>query len=214
MLNIASLQLPHRLALAYAPSTSRARWYAVLAFDHQLAFTMRQTNEPLLKQMRLAWWRDTLAGSTAPHNDPIAAEIALEFGGDLGAFIAAVDGWEELVAPPPLSPEAIERYACGRAAPFVALASSTQVADLEAVRSSAKLWALGDFAARVTDAIERDAALRCARALPSRAPLPRSMRPLAILAALAGRSVKRGGGSLLGDRGAALLAMRVGIVGR
>lgn len=192
----------------------RNRWRVIFGLEYQLANALRQTNEPLLKQMRLAWWRDTLAGSAPPHNDPITAEIALEFGGDAGAFIVAVDGWEELVAPPPLSPEAIERYASGRAAPFVALASSTQVGDLEAVRTSAMLWALGDFAARVTDPTERDAALRCARALPSRAPLPRSMRPLAILAALAGRSVKRGGGSLLGDRGAALLAMRVGIVGR
>jgi hypothetical protein len=44
--------------------------------------------------------------------------------------------------------------------------------------------------------------------------LARTMRPLAVLAALAGRVIERGETSVLGERGAALTAMRVGIFGR
>jgi 15-cis-phytoene synthase len=205
----ASLPLPQRLALTYAPAAARQRWLAILAFDHQLGSALAQAREPLLKQMRLAWWRDTLASPVSA--DPLRSELARHFPGETARLLAAVDGWEELTAPPPLSAAAIERYARGRAEPFVALAGG---GDCEPVRGAAMLWALGDFAAHASDPVERDAALDCARAVPPPGRLARTMRPLAVLAALAGRVIERGETSVLGERGAALTAMRVGIFGR
>jgi phytoene synthase len=76
------------------------------------------------------------------------------------------------------------------------------------------LWALGDLAAHASDPAERSVAVQCAAAVPHSGRLPRTMRPLAVLAALARRVAERGEGGLLGDRAAAMLAMRVGIFGR
>jgi len=205
-----SLPLPQRLALAYAPSRLRDRWRTLLAFDHQLAQTVAQAREPLLKQMRLAWWRDTLASPAS--RDLRRTELVRDFADDLEVLGASVDGWEELTAPPPLSADALVRYASGRAGPFLALAAAGRTSASDGVRAAAMLWALGDFAAHASDPDERRLAAECAGASPGR--LPREMRPLAVLAVLAHRALVRGTGGLMDDRSAALLAMRVGILGR
>ena len=47
----------HRLALAYAPAEARPAWAGLLALDARLAGVVRAAREPVLGQLRLAWWR-------------------------------------------------------------------------------------------------------------------------------------------------------------
>ncbi len=209
-----SLPLPQRVALAYAPARMRPAWLSVIQFDLTLANVVAQAREPMLRQLRLAWWRDALS-SNEEHRDPTLVELAAHFPNALEQFRVAVDGWEELAAPEQISESALTRYARGRAGPFVALAELMGIHDLDAVRRAGAIWALGDFAAHASDLQERITARRCAEDLCQAAiRLPRTMRPLAVLSALSRRAMVSGDRGLLADRSAALLAMRVGILGR
>ena len=66
----------------------------------------------------------------------------------------------------------------------------------------------------LSDPAERATVIEAAADLPRCPALPRALRPLAVLAGLAHRSLARGGTALLGGPGAMLYAMRVGITGR
>ena len=47
-----------RLAIAWSTAEARDRLTSMLAFDGRLARIVTRTREPMLGQMRLAWWRD------------------------------------------------------------------------------------------------------------------------------------------------------------
>jgi phytoene synthase len=205
------LPAPQRLALAYAPAAARPPTLALLALDARLGAILRRKGEPLLKQVRLAWWRDRLA--SAPDGWP-AGEALLELLHEWrapSALSALVDGWEALLGDP-LDATAIGEFARGRAEGFAGLAGELG-ADPAPAAACARLWALGDLAANLSQSAERAAVIGSAAALP-RPPLPRRLRPLAVLAGLAERSLHRGGGPLIDGPRAILLAARLGITGR
>ncbi|HEY7807042.1 MAG TPA: hypothetical protein VIC34_07570 [Croceibacterium sp.] len=201
-----------RLALAYAPKATRNATLGVLALDTRLGAILRRRGEPALAQMRLAWWRDMLGKDKAewPGSDPVLG--LLREWRDPAALIPLANGWESLLAQS-LDAAAIDEFARGRAAAFGQLAVELGVPSAPA-ETCASWWSLGDLAANLRDGNERAAVLDAAAALPPRPTLPRALRPLAVLAALARRSLARGGTPLLEGFGAALLAMRVGIAGR
>ena len=202
---------PQRLALAYATPPTRALTAALLALDGRLAAIVRRRGEPMLAQMRLAWWRETLEAPCEgwPVGEPILA--ALTRWKTPGALAALAEGWEHLLADN-LDAPAITGFATGREIAMAALAAETEVEPGSAARA-ARSWALGDLAANLTDPAEKS--LVVALADTSTPPLlPRPMRPLAVLAALGRRSLLRGGRPLLEGRGAAATALRVGLLGR
>jgi len=201
-----------RLALAYAPKAARDATLGLLALDSRLGAVLRRRGEPALAQMRLAWWRDLLGKDEAewPGGDPVLALLG-EWR-DPAALIPLVDGWEALLAQS-LDAAAIDEFVRGRAAAFGQLAVELGVPSPPA-EACASWWTLADLAANLGDGDECAAVLEAAAALPSCPSLPRALRPLAVLAALAQRSLARGGGPMLEGFGAALLAMRVGIAGR
>ena len=49
------------LALAYTPRDRREAMRVAFELDRRLARIVAATTEPMLGQMRLAWWRDILA---------------------------------------------------------------------------------------------------------------------------------------------------------
>ncbi len=212
------LALPQRLALSYARATERGAWLALFAFDCRLAQFVSKMNEPLLAQMRLAWWRDALRKplSERPQGDPVLAALGREFEGDETALIALVDGWEALLADPPLARHAAIEFALGRTAPVIALAGpDSSPATIDSMYRVTRRWSLVDLGLGCTDARDRELCFDLARKEGLDAiRLPRSMRPLQVLDTLAMRSLGKRLRSLLGDRGAALLAMRVGMFGR
>ena len=84
-----------RLALAYAPSGMRTVWAGFLAFDHRLADAAREGRDPIMIQLRLAWWRDRMAEPVAtwPMGEPLLAVLA-SWDAEREALGAMVDGWE------------------------------------------------------------------------------------------------------------------------
>lgn len=204
------LPVEQRLALAYAPLASRTLFAGIFALDTRLAGIVRAAREPMLAQLRLAWWRDRLGGGRAVSADPVLIALA-----DLVArgpeLVALADGWEALLAEQ-LTTDHAQAYAEGRAAAMGALASLLD-APVEPARRAGFNWALADLAGHVSRPEERSCVLAlCAAQDWSRAALPRALRPLAVLHGLARRG--QGAGGLVDGPLALASAIRLGLIGR
>lgn len=204
-----------RLALAYAPAASRPGLLALLALDARLAGIVRHSREPMLAQLRLAWWREQLATmgdkGESGGGDPLLASIRV-WPGSRAPLVGLVDGWEAMVGEAPLPASAFAPLAEARASAFAALAASEQEA--ASAMAMARAWALADIADRLSDPREREAALALVQAQDWRARrLGRGLRSLCVLHALAARAVSRKAGARAGFVDL-LVAMRVGLFGR
>lgn len=211
-----SLPPERRIALAVTPAPLRPVLEALLLLDARLGEALARAREPLLAQVRLAWWRERLAEGPAawPLGNPVLTHLAACWLGPTEALVALVDGWEELLGEAPLDQHAIARFAAGRGAAIAAFADIVGEAGFrDRAAKAGQRWALADFASRASDARERTAAFALARALPPCGPLARALRGVALLDGLAARAVARGE-PLLAGRAAALAALRLGLFGR
>lgn len=170
---------PHwRLALAYAPAATRDRWLTLLALDVRLGSIVRGAREPMLAQMKLAWWRDRLAQQAAewPKGEPLLAALACWQDGH-GVLAGLVDGWEALLGEAPLGEAALLALAEGRVAAVAALGGDAVMA---------RGWALADVAAHLGHPDERAVLERLIAEHDWRGRrVPRAQRPLAILHGIA-----------------------------
>ncbi|HZQ02254.1 MAG TPA: squalene/phytoene synthase family protein [Reyranella sp.] len=94
------------LGTLFAPEPARRDLLALLAFDRELARTQTVAREPMLKRIRLQWWREAaheMTGSDKPRAQPIVEslsetvrrhELAAE------ALVALIDAREEEVEGP------------------------------------------------------------------------------------------------------------------
>jgi phytoene synthase len=218
VLDDAALPPPQRLAVAWSPRAVRPTMLALLIFDAHLASLVAGASEPMLGQIRLAWWREQLreAPDARARGCPELDALSTSWRGEETALVTLVDGWEQLLGEAPLPEAAIGAFAQSRGESFAGLARlSGAIAAEKASTDAGRQWALADLAFRVRDAEEkaRCRELYLGAALPPRSHLPRALRGLSVLAALALRSIARDE-PLLEGRGAALLALRVGLTGR
>lgn len=213
----AGLDPLYRLVLSYAPAAHRLRYAALFALDSRLTRMVEQAREPLLGQMKLAWWRDELGRAPGGRaaGEPILAAVATGWHGAEPGLIALIDGWEARLGDGPLAASEIDAFAGGRASAFAVLATLMgEGGSIAAASRAARRHALVEFAAQTSIEAERQIAFELARGGGTAIELPRSLRPLAILDGLARRSLAKGGTPLLGDRMSALVAIRLGIFGR
>lgn len=214
---LAGLPPIQRLATAYAPRRAKGATLALLALDTRLAGIVRSAREPMLAQLRLAWWRERLgepAGS-ARVGEPLLALLRV-WEGQAGALSGLVHGWEHLTGEAPLPADAFSGLAAARGEAFAALAVLLGEGDAAAMaRRFGHDWALADLASHVAHAQERETlhALVAERDW-SGASLPRSLRPLAILRGLGARDVVRGEQASRHGAGALVAAIRIGLAGR
>jgi hypothetical protein len=169
------LSPPQRMAVAYARRELRMGFALLLAFDNRLKAIAARGQEPLLKQMRLAWWREQLCKPAVhrPKGEPLlAALIALhseqpDSAPKLEAAIGVlIDAWDRIVdgidseigEAARLRSEAI----FGSYAGWVRVSEATMVDAVEL----GSIWALIDFG--------REGAELAAT-------LPRSLKPLNLL---------------------------------
>lgn len=207
-----------QIALAYTPASLLGALGTVAALDGRMARIVAQANEPMLAQMRMAWWRDELKkpADDRPQGDAVLDAIGEHWAGQEVFLSALVDGWEQVLVDPPIPHQAALAFAAGRAAPFLGLAqASAGSIDPDRILLAARRWALADLAAHVSSQEERDTLLSLASANDGASSrLPRSMRGLAVLEALAQRALRRGGRPLMEGRGAALTAFKAGLLGQ
>ena len=209
---LAELPPVKRLALSYAPSLARQATLALLALDERMAKMLRAAREPLATQLRLAWWRETLEQPRTewPRGDPILD--ALRGWREPAALAPLANGWEALLAER-LTPTVIADFVDGRGQAFAGLAREFGAEPAEDAAQAARVWALADLAANISDGDERELVVAYGR----RQTMPRLspyLRPLAILAGLGARALEQGGTPLLAGPGSALMALRIGMTGR
>ncbi|MXO90294.1 hypothetical protein [Pontixanthobacter aquaemixtae] len=212
------LPLPQKLALAHAGGAVRPILEPFLALDSRLGEFVSQAKEPILTQMRIAWWRDQLAKPVAdrPKGDPILDAIGQYWQGEEQALTGLVDGWEGLLAEPPLPESAAGQFVEGRAACFAATARLSAFSRYEeAALAAGRRWGWADLAARLSDAEERQFVLdQSEENAPHRMKLPRALRSLTILKTLGDRALDNSGRSLASTRADLLVVIRLGIFGR
>lgn len=210
---IQELPHPQRLALSYAKVETRRKTLALFALDARLSAVLKTKREPMLAQLRLAWWRDNLAkpADSWPRGDEVLE--ALRSWSAPAALVPLVSAWEALLAEE-LTPETITSYTEGRAVAFRCLARELGAVDPEAAGELARVFALADLASNLRDAKERELVIDHGRAFPASYRLPRSLRPLAVLAGLGKYALQRGGQPLLTGPGSVFLALRIGLTGR
>jgi 15-cis-phytoene synthase len=208
--------LPPELALAMAWTPQKVREPLRIAFelDQRLARIVARTTEPMLGQMRLAWWREALGKPVGdrPRGDAVLDAIGQHWAGREAALMAMVDGWEVLITAEHLTASEAAAFAEGRGAFFAALVPLEAGAVQQRIKSAAARWALADAITGISEPHERSVLLAAAPPKGTGgAKMPGPLRGLAVLDALAQRAINRGGRPLMDGRGAALSALKAAI---
>jgi phytoene synthase len=172
------LSPPVRLALAYAPLRVRASFAVLLRLDDRLANIVANVTEPLIGQMKLAWWRDAInaAAGERPKGEPLLSGLfALDDPMVNDAAVRLVDAWEILIVEHPWSALSISRFATERGqAVFDAYSSLTDKGGPS--KLLAAQWARDDLRKRFGDRVPH------VKGDPAILPKGRIFRPLTILA--------------------------------
>ena len=215
---IESLPLLQRLALSYAPREARPLTLGLMALDQRLAGIVSRASEPMLAQIRLAWWRELLRQEPEswPKGEPLLA-LLQNWGGDAAKLVPLVDGWESAVTgEDDLAASDIERLAGARGEAFGVLA--TVLGHQGAAKIASRMahdWALADLASHLSAPNDRETArVLLAHAAWDRKRLPRALRPVSVLNGLAARSARTGTGLDQLSPSAIIPAMRIGLFGR
>ena len=108
---------PANLAVAYTPVAFRPAFSLLLQLDVRFADIVRKAREPMIAQIKLAWWRDAFATEPAlrPKGEPLLQ--ALGACGDViapSALEGLVSAWELLLGEDEWAAEDVEAHAALR----------------------------------------------------------------------------------------------------
>jgi phytoene synthase len=193
----AAEMLPFQTLVAASASKARARVERIFMLDNACAQIARAAREPIMAQIRLAWWRDGLLADrlTAQHDAPdmVALRAINGFERARPGLVAMVDGWEELI----LGGEGgthdmLMVYAGGRGAGlFAALAPECGAESAAAGR----VWALWDLAGHLSDATLAEESVNLAKEMAQAVTAARLPRMLKMMVGPAIADVSRGRGA-------------------
>ena len=144
------------LALSYAPRDRRAGLEALFALDATLGRVLRTTLEPMVGQMRLAWWREALVrlDSAPPPAEPVLQALAsdvMPFAVTGAALAEMIDGWEVLLGT--IDKRAIADHGKSRGAILFDQAARVLGASGDPLAKAGEGWALTDLAAHLSDPV-------------------------------------------------------------
>lgn len=188
------------LALTYVPAERRPALAALWRLDAALGAVLAGGREPLISQIKLAWWRDSLAklDEALPPAEPVLQDVARHVlpRGIRGSQLARMEeGWAILLGSESLTASDLDNYSGARGA--LLFRHSAQLLGLQMnlkVKRAGEGWALADLA-RHSNAVDAKAAMDAARERLSDVAeqrWPKPLRPLGMLAMLARRDVDRG----------------------
>jgi phytoene synthase len=210
------------LALAYVPSSRRLAVEALWRLDAALASVLSTGREPLISQIRLAWWREaleTLDTARVPA-EPVLQAVAGHVlpGGVGGAELAVMEaGWAVLLTPEPLTEADLDVYGSARGGVLFRCSARLLGGPAPpALEQAGAAWALVDLARHSGNEADAGRALAAARALVAPASFPAPLRPLGMLAALARRDAqpRRAGWEAPGSPGRMLRMLRHRLTGK
>jgi phytoene synthase len=170
---------PANLAVAYTPVVFRPAFTLLLQLDMRFADIVRKAREPMIAQIKLAWWRDAFAAESAlrPKGEPLLQAL-----GDYGDVISPsaledlVSAWELLLGEGEWAARDVETHAALRGDAIFGSYAAWLGEGCD-VRSVSHRWAL--------DALRLEFPSKLS--VPNNHPLPalpkgRKLRPLSILA--------------------------------
>lgn len=179
-----------KLALAYVPAAARPAVEALWRLDVAFAAVLATGTQPLISQMRLAWWREALErlDSAPPPAEPVLQALAtIVLPRVTGAELAAMEeGWVTLLADGPLTGEQRDHYAAMRGGLLFAY-TARLLGDTDfPVTQAGECWALADLArhSRRVDEVKTPPEM-------PKVKWPPKLRPLGMLAMLARRDLER-----------------------
>lgn len=186
----------HRLITAYAPKALQDGMRHIWAFDARLADIVRTTSEPIIGQMRLTWWREAISEGKGA-GDPLLAALrtdVLEKAG-AGGLLSAIEGWEVLLEPLPLSDSQLVAFAENRGGGLF-----RQIGWLAGdcppwLAQAGMAWALWDLSGHLSDAATAERAIAITPEFLADVPergWPRSLASLRILTGLTRRDAGQG----------------------
>ncbi|MCO4091788.1 MAG: squalene/phytoene synthase family protein [Sphingorhabdus sp.] len=174
---VLELAPPARLAIAYAPSDVRSAFALLLQIDNRFAEILRNAREPMIAQIKMAWWREAFASAAdaRPKGEPLLQ--ALNEAGDripLSALEALASAWEALLGSERFNQEVIDVHAELRAEAIFSTYAGW-MGTVQDMRPIGRSWALEALRTAFPD--------RVAGCNMPPAPLPkaRALRPLSIL---------------------------------
>lgn len=135
-------------AAVFARPQARRRLLALYAFNLEIASTRELVTEPLIGEIRLQWWRDTVEAidaGEAVRDHPVARELAAAMPGGLSraALDEIIDARVfDLDDEPPEDMAALERYATATAGRLTALAGCLCGAEETAALRAGTAWGL------------------------------------------------------------------------
>ncbi len=208
-----------QIALAHTQPSVRGALTLFFELDRRFARIVAATSEPMLGQMRLAWWRDMLGKpiDERPTGDVVLDKIGEHWLTREEALISLVDGWEQMLAEPPLTEDHAHLFVAGRQDALLAAYGKPPglINGWEAYVAAARYWIFADLASNVSSTEERELLIELGMANGKSSPrLPSGARGLAVLGALGRRSLKRGGRPMMEGRTASIIATRAAILGR
>ncbi len=217
LLELEEMSPEKRIALANCAVEIRTPLAVYFALDNRLSNLVAKTSEPMLAQMRLAWWRDQFERDPEqrPAGDAVLDAVSDYWQGRESALVPLVDAWEMMAVEENLDAAAIAKFAAARGRPVSCLLDFNEKRENDRINTAVTRWALADAALHTSPGQERDKMIEVGLSLgSSSAKLPRRFRGIAILDGLSLRALKRGGRPLMEGRGAALSALRIGLFGR
>ena len=147
-----NLAPPQRMAVAYARRDLREALSVLLEFDNRLMEVASKGQESLLKQMRLAWWREQIGKDhdVRPKGEPLLARLGNieESLGLAPALQSLVDAWAQLVSADgdPDDPEAVSANQHRANAVFGSYASwMKSPVPADTVQIAGEYWAKGSI---------------------------------------------------------------------
>ena len=138
------------VATLHSPAAARPALFALHALDLELAQVVAATTEPMLGEIRLAWWREQLArldGGAVPAQ-PVLAALAAEVlpRGISGQILEPLeDAMLVLLLEPAPDAAGLQRYAEARGATLFAAMAKVLGGDVAAARALGRAWALGEL---------------------------------------------------------------------
>jgi phytoene synthase len=193
------LDAERRLALLHAAVAARSALEALWTLDAAIGAVVAAGGQPMIRQLKLAWWRDALRrlDAAAAPAEPVLRALAdhlLRKGIGGEALSELTVGWEHLVGNEPLTADELDSFARLRGGLlFRYSAILLGCGSTARIEEAGEAWALIDLARHSRRDEEIADILAAARIrLPRMGHWPRALRPLGMLALLAERDARHG----------------------
>lgn len=209
---ILSVSPAEALAMNYAPQQWRLRYGALFALDARLRRYVLTNTEPLLSQIKLAWWREQM--DKPVDGEPILAAVHGGWREDKNILRQLVDAYEGLLGATPVDEARAKELLSASAQAFASMAQRTgEGQHALTVQRQGELWSSAWLLGHRLVTNNWPRYLVGSENLPVPR-LPRALRPIAVVGALGRRSLARGGAPIVGSAADVAVALRAGMVGR